>query len=120
MIGCPACAGVLRSEPSREERFICSVGHAFSLEDVYEAKEQELERAQWSVIALSNHLQMILRVLAASSEPDAPGHQAIRQRLEQVKAQIENMHRMIEATDCVPRNGTELGIPVQRASDGHE
>ena len=79
MIGCPACAGALRAEvgPHGHREFMCSVGHAFSLEELYQAKEDQLEQSEWSVMALLRHLQMILgMVLDAGSESDTRPRQS--------------------------------------------
>ena len=65
MIGCPSCAGclTLSTGPSNHAQYACSVGHSFSLWELYEAKETELERTQWSAMALLMHLQHILQIL---------------------------------------------------------
>lgn len=48
MISCPAYAGVLRAdvEPGHDLDVVCSVGVTFSLEELYGAKEEQLEHAQ--------------------------------------------------------------------------
>ena len=119
MIGCPACAGVVAIEqgPPRHLRFVCSVGHAFSLRDVYEAKEQELERSQWSMMALLKHLEMILGLSLLGSQPsNVDEYQHIQHRLRQVREQMETVHRLIEDTDWLtkeesdaPRSPTCIG-----------
>ncbi len=109
MIGCPSCAGCLRldEEAHGHRRFVCSVGHVFSLWDLYESKENELERAQWSTIALLAHLQMILDMLLEFSEmPDAPNQPSIRRRIGQVQKHITAVHHVVEGTTIVARQGT--------------
>jgi|SRR5689334_19982109 hypothetical protein len=104
MIGCPACAGALRAEvgPHRHIEFICSVGHAFSLADLYQAKEEELEQSEWSVMALLRHLEMILGMaLDRGSESETRDVQAIHRRLEQVNRQITIIEQMIQHTQVV-------------------
>lgn len=48
MISCPACAGVLRADVGLGHHLdvVCSVGLTFLLEELYGAKEDQLEYAQ--------------------------------------------------------------------------
>src|SRR5690348_10707904 len=67
--------------PPEHRHFVCSVGHQFSFWNLYESKETELERAQWSTMALLMHLQMILEMLLdARALSDAPDSANLRQR----------------------------------------
>jgi chemotaxis response regulator CheB len=80
--------------------FICSVGHAFSLTEVYTAEEEQVEYAQWSLIVLLKHLQLVLQL---ESEPDTQQTPAIsphdlQQRLEPISRHITLVERMIEET----------------------
>lgn len=101
MISCPACAGVVSADVhlSTHIEFRCSVGHAFSLEELYIAKEEQLEYAQWSLIALSKHLQMILRIDAERGHTLSrfPPHD-LQQRLEQISRHINLVERLIQET----------------------
>jgi hypothetical protein len=109
MVGCPSCAGCLRVEngPHGHRRFVCSVGHAFSLWDLYEAKETELERAQWSTMALLMHLQMLLEMLLDTRElSDMPDSSRLRQRFGQVQQHIAAVQRMIDTTSLPAREST--------------
>jgi hypothetical protein len=109
MIGCPSCAGCLclNEEPHGHRQFVCSVGHTFSLWELYEAKETELERAQWSTTALLTHLQTILGMLLDSRDvPDSPNPSDIRRRLGQIEMQIGAVQRMIESTSLSTREST--------------
>jgi hypothetical protein len=80
--------------------FRCSVGHAFSLEELYIAKEDQLEQAQWSLIALLKHLEMILRIHAESEDqPLSPFHPSdLQQRREQLSRHITVVEHIIEET----------------------
>lgn len=102
MISCPSCAGVVRTESSLRHRlvFICSVGHTFSVEELYQAKEESVEEYEWSVIALLKHLQMILGLLleTPSSGPERFDVDTIRRREEQVRSQIALIERVIQET----------------------
>ena len=100
MIGCPACAGCLSLEegPHGHRQFLCSVGHAFSLWELYESKEAELERAQWSTIALYKHLEMILEMLQASGIGNLPDASVLRHRLAQIEKQVGAVQQVIQDT----------------------
>lgn len=102
MISCPACAGVVRAEVGTRGHllFVCSVGHTFSLEELYVAKEDQLEYGQWSLLALLKHLQMILQIAV---EPGSPHHMSIpleelKQRLNQITFQLIQVEQIIEVT----------------------
>jgi hypothetical protein len=103
MIGCPACAGVLHMQSTHgHQQFVCTVGHAFTLETLYQAKEEELERAQWSATVLMEHLMMILQMfqspapIAASIPEDR-----IRRRLQQLERHIAALRSTIEDTNLI-------------------
>ena len=118
MIGCPSCAGCLSltTGPHDHAQFACSVGHAFSLWELYEAKETELERAQWSTLVLLMHLQNILETLLDARDfPDAPDPSKIRQRIGQVQNHISAVQRMIDSTTLAAR---ESRTPVQSEGGG--
>jgi hypothetical protein len=101
MIGCPACAGCLclEEDPHGHKQFMCSVGHAFSLWEIYESKEAELERAQWSTVALYKHLEMILGMLLESPcLADPREASTIRRRLTETQQQAASVQKLIEST----------------------
>lgn len=100
MIGCPSCAGVLQQEGERgPQQFRCSVGHAFSLRELYQAKEEELERAQWSAIVLLKHLQHILDWMKeADDAPGPPDGEALPTRFHQTERQAAALERIIDET----------------------
>ena len=115
MIGCPSCAGCLRIDhgPEGHCQFVCSVGHRFSLWELYGAKETELEHAQWSTISLLMHLQMILeKLLESPGIPDKPDTPTIHRRLEQVEKQIASVRRVIEGTTMPARDIRDRASPV--------
>ncbi len=104
MITCPGCAGALRAEVGAHGHieFICSVGHAFSLEGLYQAKEEQLEQSEWSTIAFLRHLEMILgMVLDVRAESKTLPVQTTQKRLEQVNHQITLVEQMIQQTQVV-------------------
>lgn len=62
LIGCPDCAGVLSQVKDGDGphfQFICRVGHVYSLYNLLEAKEAQLEHALWSVVSLLEHVALI-------------------------------------------------------------
>ncbi|HEU5406794.1 MAG TPA: hypothetical protein VFU48_03440 [Nitrospira sp.] len=93
MISCPACAGVVRAqvEPPFHLDFVCSVGHVFSLEELFVAKEDQLEHAQWSLIALLKHLHMILQIDAESEAKHLSRHIALVERMIQ-ETRLPSIH----------------------------
>ena len=101
MISCPACAGVVRADvgPGHHLDFVCSVGHTFSLEELYGAKEDQLEYAQWSLLALLKHLQMILQI---ATEPDTHNInfplEELHHRQNQLTHQLSQVETIIEET----------------------
>ncbi len=101
MISCPSCAGVVGADVQLypHVEFRCSVGHAFSLEELYIAKEKQLEHAQWSLIALLKHLQIILRIEAEQDHKLSPFHSDdLQRRLEQISRHITFVERIIQET----------------------
>ncbi len=106
MIGCPACAGVLQKQSTHgHQQFVCTVGHAFTLETLYQAKEEELERAQWSATVLMEHLVMILRMFPTPDTSRIPGQQ-IEQRLQQLERHIAALRSTIEDTNLMQTEET--------------
>lgn len=101
MISCPSCAGVVGAEAQLYPHvaFRCSVGHVFSLEELYIAKEAQLEHAQWSLIALLKHLQMIIQIDAERNQNLSRFHaDDLRQRLEQISRHVTLVERIIQET----------------------
>ena len=102
MISCPACAGVVRANvgPHQHLEFVCSVGHLFSLEELYTAKENQLEYTQWSVLALLKHLKMILDIARESGTLHSMSFspEELQQRLAQIKLQLIQIEQVIEDT----------------------
>jgi hypothetical protein len=112
MIGCPACAGVLRAEVGQHGNIvlICSVGHAFSLADLYQAKEEQLEACEWSMMALLKHIQMILGMLLESGLSSEPFNKhTIQQRLAQARDHVTMVEEAIQRTQWAVR---EVPVPA--------
>jgi len=66
---CPACNGKLTvTELSGFQRFACHVGHAFSLQAVAAAQDEQVEQALWSAVrALEESARLAHRLAASSS-----------------------------------------------------
>jgi len=103
MIGCPACAGVLAmgwDQGSVRPHLTCSVGHKFSLDSLLEAKEEELEKAMWSAIALFAHLDMIIRkLLEQPGQDNRKLHEALQKRAAHGRRQAAQLRAMVEETE---------------------
>lgn len=99
MIGCPGCAGVLQAQygPHGHQQFICSVGHAYSKENLYQAKEEELEKALWSATALLAHVGMVLRMFEEQGSPTI-SEEHLQQRLQQIERDSAKLRAIVEET----------------------
>ena len=118
MISCPDCAGVVQIErgPGDHEIFVCTVGHTFSLHDLYQAQEERLEQAQWSVIVLMKHLQTLIQLML-DTERGAESYvdSELSRRVDQIIRQSERMKEMIEQTQLPMRK--ESFDEVSRSSE---
>ncbi|WP_447598191.1 hypothetical protein [Nitrospira sp. Nam80] len=103
MIGCPACAGVLaigKDQGSLRPHLMCSVGHRFSFDSLLEAKEEELEKAMWSVVALFAHLDMVIqKLLEQPGQDNDKVHEALQKRAAQGRRQAAQLRAMVEETE---------------------
>lgn len=100
MIGCPLCAGALafRLEGHGHVQLCCTVGHTFSPSDAYKAKEEELERTQWSVIVLLKHLQMLAAIMREHDDLERGMRPSLAEREIQIKQHIQSYERLIHDT----------------------
>jgi hypothetical protein len=101
MIGCPACAGVLASfNEGREDfvRYVCSVGHSFSLAALVEAKEDQFEHGMWAAVSLLMHLEMVYRDLLAQCGAGDLHLEVgpIEERIRQVRQYGEQLRALVE------------------------
>jgi hypothetical protein len=97
-IGCPDCAGALQAEygPHGHIQFSCSVGHAYSKEELYQAKEGELERTLWSATALLEHLRIVFALF--KGRPSGIAEDDIQRRLQQIDRHKAKVRAIIEET----------------------
>ena len=102
LIGCPACAGVLSvRRESPHLRFECSIGHAFSLQSLFQAKEEQLETCLWSVTSLLEHVEMLCGMFVEqidAGEVEAQ-REGLTRRAHQVRAQLHQIRQLIEETE---------------------
>lgn len=107
MISCPAYrrgAGQCRSASASR---ICQLVSAISSRwKIYVAKEDQLEYAQWSLVALLKHLQMILQIASqpGTSHSLTFGPETLQRRLDQITLQIVQIEQAIEETRLPVRN----------------
>ncbi|WP_447983021.1 hypothetical protein [Nitrospira sp. Nam74] len=103
LIGCPSCAGVLSKIQDGDGvhvRYLCHVGHAFSLHDLLQAKEDQLEHALWSAISLLQHIEMIDEALLQHIDENGIPitKQGLLDRQEQVRAHLALVRKVIGET----------------------
>ena len=61
-VNCPDCSGVIsldREGESGHLRYVCQIGHAYSVEEIAVAKEDQIENAVWTVLNLLEHAELI-------------------------------------------------------------
>jgi two-component system chemotaxis response regulator CheB len=61
-VNCPDCSGVIsldRDAESGHLRYVCQIGHAYSVEEIAVAKEDQIENAVWTVLNLLEHAELI-------------------------------------------------------------
>ena len=102
-IGCPDCSGVLsqlKDDDGPHVRFVCKVGHAYSLYSLLQAKEDQLEHALWSAISLFQHVEMLDELLLAHIDENRLPIQTegLATRLKQIRAQAARIRTVIEET----------------------
>ena len=64
-VNCPDCSGVISLDVSDTGylRYICQIGHAYSVEELSVSKEEQVENGFWSLIGLLEHLEEVYRHL---------------------------------------------------------
>ena len=120
LIGCPGCTGVLTavSEGARgHTNYVCTVGHAYSLQSLLEAKEGQLETGLWSVLAVLQHLDIAYCRLLARIDAGEQSYErgSVSNRLSQLASLLARVREVIHADGPAP-----LGQPTPaagRASD---
>lgn len=101
-LGCPDCAGVLRTRQDGEnehQEYQCHVGHRFSALSLLKGKETQLECALWSALVLLAHVEMACNDLIGRDGDGARSTRAvIRRRIREVQDQQRKVRAIIEGT----------------------
>jgi two-component system chemotaxis response regulator CheB len=83
-IGCPDCPGALTVSLQGSRGFLhfqCRIGHAYSLEEVLQAKEAKIEDRLWAAVLAAEEMVALLNDLeeySAGPLADAPLHYRVR------------------------------------------
>lgn len=104
LISCPGCIGVLslvKVEDTGHLEMTCTVGHKFSLQSLLAAKEEELERGLWSVVALLEHVEMVNRfMLNQLDQAAAPAIQdRLKARIARIQVHKHQIRQIIEESE---------------------
>jgi len=102
-IGCPGCSGVVSQVKDGDGphlRFVCKVGHVYSLSTLLQAKEAQLEDALWSALSVFQHVEMLdellLKHIDENGVPIPPD--GLAARLKQIRVQAALIRTVIEET----------------------
>lgn len=116
-VNCPDCSGVIsldREAESGHLRYVCQIGHAYSVEEIAVAKEEQIENAIWTVLNLLEHAELIYGDLVQEvrrgklSAPEEP----LETRIRQSEQQRRDLRTLLEQTrrppvgDMEPTPGT--------------
>lgn len=101
-VNCPDCFGIISLDVSDTGhlRYVCQIGHAYSIDELAIAKEGQIENAFWSVIGLLEHAEEIYRQLLnpvqTGSRPLAT--EPFHYRLQQAQHQRQALRTLLEET----------------------
>jgi uncharacterized damage-inducible protein DinB len=81
-------------------RYVCQIGHAYSVEELSIAKEEQVENGFWSLIGLLEHLEEIDRHLLNEAEKAqrSMSTDALRTRLKESEHQRKALRQLLEQT----------------------
>lgn len=101
-VNCPDCSGVISLDVSDTGhlRYVCQIGHAYSVEELSIAKEEQVENGFWSLIGLLEHLEEVDQHLLNEAEKAhrSISVEALRARLKESQHQREILRQLIEQT----------------------
>jgi two-component system, chemotaxis family, protein-glutamate methylesterase/glutaminase len=101
-VNCPDCSGVISLDVSDTGhlRYVCQIGHAYSVEELSIAKEEQVENGFWSLIGLLEHLEEIDRHLLNEAEKAqrSMSADALRTRLKESEHQRKALRQLLEQT----------------------
>jgi two-component system chemotaxis response regulator CheB len=103
---CPDCGGVLSTHAEGDAgylRFVCQVGHAYSVSTLLSAKEERLEEALWSGVYLLEELADLLTDLVDRGGPDGsrPDRPAADRRIERLHAQAKQLRQLLDGNEPI-------------------
>ena len=101
-VNCPDCSGVISLDRDAETghlRYVCQVGHAYSVEEMAVAKEEQIENALWSVINLLEHSELIYgHLLEEAKRGILPLEQTpLEGRVQQSEDQRRQLRRLLDS-----------------------
>jgi hypothetical protein len=101
-VNCPDCSGVISLDVSDtgHRHYVCQIGHAYSVEELSIAKEDQVENGFWSLIGLLEHLEEVDRHLLMEAERAHRSvfTEALHARLKESQHQREILRQLIEQT----------------------
>lgn len=101
-VNCPDCSGVISLDvnDTGHLRYVCQIGHAYSVEELSIAKEEQVENGFWNLIGLLEHLEEVDQHLLNEAEkaPRSISVEALRARLKESQHQREILRQLIEQT----------------------
>jgi two-component system chemotaxis response regulator CheB len=101
-VNCPDCYGVISLDVSDTGhlRYVCQIGHAYSVEELSIAKEEQIENGFWSLIGLLEHLEEIDRHLLNEAERAGRfvSSEMVRARLTESRHQREALRQLLDHT----------------------
>jgi two-component system, chemotaxis family, protein-glutamate methylesterase/glutaminase len=104
---CPECGGGLwELKDTRPLRYRCHTGHGFSARSLDSAQAEQAEHSIWSSVRALRERELLLRRLAgvAESTGDAVQAEAGRQQADLVRAQAEQLSRLVESRSTTPNS----------------
>lgn len=120
-VTCPDCCGVISLDRDAETghlRYICQVGHAYSIEEIAVAKEGQVENAVWTVVNQLKHTELIYTHLL---DEVRRGQLPIDAQPLEARVRQSQQHRRILQTLLDETDRPSLGHPELNAeSFGHE
>jgi hypothetical protein len=109
-LGCPACRGVLYVSVLGKHgwlSFDCRVGHAFSVDSLLVAKEEQLEQSLWAVVEVLEEIAQLYVTLARAEKARPVAR--INQRLARARRHLRVLRGLIETEGPAPAAASKKG-----------
>lgn len=119
-IGCVECPGVLRvyreGAGAPKLKFVCRVGHVFSVDELIAGKERLNEERLWAALLAAEELAAVLDELdRAGSAGASARREAYAERCARLRAQGRTLRELIERNEPVNLTGSEEREPSDRS-----